>query len=193
MNHFWTNYPRAYDLIQVLATGGFMKKIANELEELQGKRVLDIGCGTGNLAKWFRFKDYTGIDPNKSYIQKAKEKFPELEFRVTDAATDPLPSRVYDYAVLINVLHHLTDKQVAKLFLNLNKAKIKKNVIVVESYPVGLIGSILKKMDEGDNFRSHSELNSLLKKHTKVETQDIVYAPLGTYRYAILQLSLENS
>lgn len=49
--------------------------------------VLDLGCGTGDLAFLLAEKRarVLGVDPSPDMIQKAKEKYPELDFKVQRA------------------------------------------------------------------------------------------------------------
>lgn len=46
--------------------------------ELENKKILDVGCGLGNLLEYFNEKkykvDYTGVDILESMIESAKEK-----------------------------------------------------------------------------------------------------------------------
>ena len=52
-----------------------------------GERILDLGCGTGDLAKQMQQAgtEVVGIDSSPDMIAKAKNKFPELNFGVVDA------------------------------------------------------------------------------------------------------------
>ena len=55
-------------------------------------KILDVGCGTGNLVGYYNKKGYNiiGIDTSSAMIEKSKEKFPEADFRranVTDTIT----------------------------------------------------------------------------------------------------------
>src|SRR5699024_5771676 len=49
--------------------------------------ILDLGCGTGDIAK--KISDLgakvKGIDRSANMIQKAREKYPEIAFEVQDA------------------------------------------------------------------------------------------------------------
>lgn len=59
---------------------------------LQGKRVLDAGCGVGYFADFFRriggASEVLGLDPNPDYIRRARETFtaPGLRFETFDFA-----------------------------------------------------------------------------------------------------------
>lgn len=62
--------------------------------KLTGKKVLDYGCGKGDLYAYIRDSeievDYTGIDINPDLIALAKRKYPHIDFRVSDVEEEPL-------------------------------------------------------------------------------------------------------
>jgi trans-aconitate methyltransferase len=53
-----------------------------------GERVLDLGCGTGHLAKKIQEQgaEVVGIDASPDMIAQAKENYPELDFNVANGA-----------------------------------------------------------------------------------------------------------
>jgi trans-aconitate methyltransferase len=64
------------------------KDVLALLEPLGGERILDIGCGTGQLTKSIADSGatVTGIDASPSMIESAGNNFPDIEFLVADAA-----------------------------------------------------------------------------------------------------------
>jgi trans-aconitate methyltransferase len=64
------------------------KDVLALLEPLSGERILDIGCGTGQLTKSIADSGATvvGIDASPSMIESARNNFPNIEFFVADAA-----------------------------------------------------------------------------------------------------------
>jgi len=57
------------------------------LQPQEGENILDLGCGTGQLADRIKLHGakVTGIDASPEMIAKAKEKYPGIEFLVKDA------------------------------------------------------------------------------------------------------------
>ena len=53
----------------------------------KNSKILDIGCGTGNLVNKFVKKGYKikGVDKSKAMVDKASEKYPGCEFVHSDA------------------------------------------------------------------------------------------------------------
>lgn len=68
----------------------FVSKLGEHLLDLlepkKGERILDLGCGTGDLA-WKLYElgaDVVGIDKSENMINQAKTKYPGLTFEVKD-------------------------------------------------------------------------------------------------------------
>lgn len=78
--------------------------------------VLDVGCGTGEIAsriaKEFSPKHVTGIDLAESHIRLAKERFKEiseLSFQVADATKMPFADDRFDVALCRHMLQAVPD------------------------------------------------------------------------------------
>ena len=76
--------------------------------DLSGTRILDFGCGKGDLYGFLRDHgvavDYTGFDINGSLIALAREKFPGARFEVFDIDRDRLDED-FDYVLLCGVFN----------------------------------------------------------------------------------------
>lgn len=183
--HFWERFPRLYDWIQILATGGFLSKVSKELKFLNNKSVLDIGCGTGALVEYINPSSYLGIDINEDFIKLAKKKYPEFNFKVVNIVDDRFPAGRFEYIFIMNVLHHLTDKQIKNAFKKIKKSKSIKEFVIVESRPRNFLGRILGKFDAGSNFRKYNYLEVMIASEFNIKSSKIITAPLGTYEYLI--------
>lgn len=70
---------------------GFVSKYGNDLINLlapeKGERILDLGCGTGDLAKILHDLgvEVVGADHSEAMVQQAKSKYPDMQFVVQDA------------------------------------------------------------------------------------------------------------
>lgn len=110
--------PMLYDLSQMIAG---TKKIRQDFVQqyVQPKanaRVLDLGCGTGDLRENLPGCDYVGIDINASYIDTARNRYSDAEFLVGDCANfEPLNVGQFDAITAVGLLHHLNDKSVTDL------------------------------------------------------------------------------
>ncbi len=69
----------------------FVSKYGNSLIELlnpkQGDRILDLGCGTGDLASKLHEAgvEIVGVDKSENMIKLAISKYPHIQFKVQDA------------------------------------------------------------------------------------------------------------
>ncbi len=75
-------------------------KILSEIGDLNGKSVLDVGCGFGDFFDYLKNKeitiDYYGIDLSERIITEAKKQHPSLHFEVKDILTQEI-NRKFDY------------------------------------------------------------------------------------------------
>ncbi len=75
-----------------------------------GKRVLEVGCGTGFFSRIFLEYgvDLHSIDLSRELIEKAKERCGErADFRIADIENLPYEGETFDAVVGARVLHHL--------------------------------------------------------------------------------------
>ena len=87
-------------------------------------RLLDIGCGPGDLLDSIPPVSYTGIDLNQSYIDDAKARYGErgqfLVGDVADLAKLLEKDTKFQIVILSGVIHHLDDPTVKELFKTIN-------------------------------------------------------------------------
>ncbi len=87
-------------------------QILAPLGELSGKRILDIGCGTGVLEPYLSAQGatVTAIDVALEMIKEAKKiKVPGVIYRCEDFLEAPLPKEAYDIVVVYNAYPHFLD------------------------------------------------------------------------------------
>ena len=69
---------------------------------LNGKSILDYGCGFGNLISYLNYNyegfDYTGLDINEKLLNEAKIQYPEYVFKKVNFLNSNLDQK-YDYIV----------------------------------------------------------------------------------------------
>ena len=93
----------------------FKNTIADFLDKdkITRKRILDIGCGTGYMCKWFMSEGAAhveGFDPAKKSIEIAQEKYPDISFKVaTLEGFSQGEEKIFDTAIAIMVFEHVAD------------------------------------------------------------------------------------
>lgn len=90
--------------------GGQLKRLIGGLV-VPGARVLEVGCGVGDLLAELRPSRGVGIDVSERMINQAKDRHSDLEFHVCDVERDQLPEGPFDYIVFADVIGHLGDIQ----------------------------------------------------------------------------------
>ncbi len=80
---------------------------------LPGSRVLEVGCGLGDLLASLDGPVRVGIDLSPRMIEIARQRHPQLDLRVVDVERGPLPEGPFDAIVLSDAIGHLGDIQCA--------------------------------------------------------------------------------
>ena len=84
--------------------------------DLEGRAVLDVGCGLGDLLAFLRGRgmaprSYRGLDINPRFIDEARRRFPDAEFDVRDLVLEPFPSPVAETGVMLGVINFRHERQ----------------------------------------------------------------------------------
>src|SRR6266404_2973386 len=89
------------------------------VKPLPGNKVLDIGCGPGDVLSYLPDVDYTGVDHSPKYINSAKARFGRRSrFLCSDISVVGLENErgTFDLAMATGVVHHLNDQEATALF-----------------------------------------------------------------------------
>lgn len=117
------------------------KKLIRERFNLDGKNVLDFGCGMGGMSLWYATNfdcSVYGIDIDRHHIRvandlRSKHNVFNVKFEVRNLLDGPLPER-YDFIVLNDVAEHIPLPILKKIFVALAKSLAPGGGIYV-SYP----------------------------------------------------------
>lgn len=87
------------------------RDLLSNVPENPGLNMLDLGCGTGTLTHALREKSpfVTGMDASPEMIAKARELYPEMDFRVMDACRMPW-NNWFDIVFSNAVFHWIPDQ-----------------------------------------------------------------------------------
>lgn len=82
-----------------------------ETLELEDKRVLDIGCGSGGLVRFMAHEgaEAVGLEPSQKRLEacRAAESVPGTEYVEGSGESLPFEDESFDAVVIFNSLHHL--------------------------------------------------------------------------------------
>jgi SAM-dependent methyltransferase len=77
----------------------------------KGARVLDLGCGNGDLLASLQPGYGVGVDFARSAVEKARTRHPGLHFEVMDAEALELADEQFDFIILSDLVNDLWDVQ----------------------------------------------------------------------------------
>lgn len=88
------------------------------LDGLGGNKVLDVGCGAGDAAKWLVDKNYevTACDLSEEMIKVARGKTDKAKFLVLGATELEKLDGKFDGIVSIHLVQHLSKTMMKKFF-----------------------------------------------------------------------------
>ena len=138
----------------------------------EGKRILEIGCGTGDLVAVLKPSYGVGVDISPKMIAAAQEKYPLLQYPFlhfyTGSVQEAVADEKFDYIILSGLLGELQDVQA--FLQTLRKYCTPDTRIIIEYYSY-LWQSLLKftegigrKIPQGEqNWLTFSDIDNFLK------------------------------
>jgi 2-polyprenyl-3-methyl-5-hydroxy-6-metoxy-1,4-benzoquinol methylase len=128
------NTPLIYQTLQNLlgAKKARQNFVKNYLKPTPDMKILDIGCGTGDLLDFVTDVQYWGYDTDENYIAYANAKYGHRAHftckEFTSSADLNLPK--FDVVLMIGVLHHIDDKTLSVMLKGV-AASLKKNARLI--------------------------------------------------------------
>jgi 2-polyprenyl-3-methyl-5-hydroxy-6-metoxy-1,4-benzoquinol methylase len=146
----------------------------------EGEVLVDIACGRGEFSKELISTQYIGVDNNPMYIRYAKKHYANYGSFVCCDVSDlgsSLQGRRIDTALLIGVLHHLTNTQAKNMISDISH-HLSDGGKIVSVDPVftpeqGLVSRLLAASDRGDFVRSIEEHRSLFDHAVEISHAEI--------------------
>ncbi|MFH1671050.1 MAG: class I SAM-dependent methyltransferase [Patescibacteria group bacterium] len=149
-----------------------------------GKRIVDIGCGTGaNIAALANEYECTGIDPSADSIDLAKKRFPHVQFQCGDALRDFQDSiQKADMILLTDVLEHIEDD---RTFLTKLIGVMKPNAHLLITVPADI--SMWSKHDEHFGHYRRYDRVSLEKQWQGLPVTSLLLSHFNSRLYPIIR------
>lgn len=121
------------------------KRIIAGIKIKKGIKVLDIGCGRGEIVFWAAKHGAKafGIDYAKDAIALAKtsaktyakEIQKRVHFTVTDAKKTPFPNTSFDIIFFIEVVEHLYPEEQEKIIKEIHRVLKQNGILVMHTAP----------------------------------------------------------
>lgn len=134
---YWANNPRLFRSVMENSTLYFSKKLLKYKLISESDKILDYGCGPGNLANGLKGKidNYYGVDISENYIQQATKKmeaFPEFRF-IQLHTNNPFnelkqfseQNQLFDCIIVFSVVQYFNSKDEVSLLLQHCKSLLK--------------------------------------------------------------------
>jgi trans-aconitate methyltransferase len=132
------------------------EEVLTLLQATAGEKILDLGCGTGDLAEMIHRRGalVVGIDRSEDMIRSAKDKYPHLDFRVAAAESFSYPEE-FDTIFSNAALHWVLKKKHA--IKCMYGALKHQGRLVVEFGREGNVESIVRSLKNALNQTGESK------------------------------------
>lgn len=171
--------------------------VADHLRPEPGDRVLDVGCGDGDIRPLLGDVDYTGVDFNADYIRSAQSLADDTtRFLQADVADLPkLGFDEFDVVFAYGVLHHLSDDECLGLIESVSHV-LADGGRLVSIDPVfeptqRTTARVLAALDRGRYVRAPSGYRQVVESHLAIKNltirQDLLPFP---YSHCVIEATL---
>ncbi len=154
--------------------------LVNEyIQPMPGISVLDVGCGPAEILELLQDVNYIGLDHNPNYIATATKKYGAKGTFIC-AGVDQLNDfglKTFDRIIILGVMHHLDDAQLAKLMMSLKDRLNQGGTLITFDVAYedkqNLIAKLLAKNDRGRFVRTKEQYLKFIELAFKVEQADL--------------------
>jgi len=161
-----------------------MKVIVDLIKKIKLKEpsILEIGCSTGYYSEVFKRAGlsikYEGCDYSPSFIEIAKQKYPDIKFKLADATKLDYQDKQFDIVISGCCILHIIDYAIA-----ISEAiRVAKKFVIFHRTPVIRLNktSFTKKMGYGTEMIeilfNEQELTNLFRKNNLTITDTTDFA-----------------
>lgn len=169
-------HPHLYALAQKMVSANYRairRAIRRELPLAPGQRVMDLGCGTGNLSNLFPHARYVGVDICPACVCFAR-RTTGRSFAVMDVAHLALADDAFDAAIAVGLNHHLDDETMEQVAPQIRRVCKPETWIVIIDIAPPAPWNIVERVrqrwaEQGRHIRPAGEYHRLLGRHLTVE------------------------
>ena len=138
------------------------EEVLAELVDVTGKRVVDVGCGSGALVRWLRAReaDVVGIECGEVMLRAAHQSDPDHpESYVEGVGQDlPLGDGEFDVVVYSYSLHHVPAADMIEALREASRVlRPKGTLYVVEPIAAGPGHEVIKLIDDETEVRRQAQ------------------------------------
>jgi len=155
-------------LNQIKEAKNYNKWLFEQVKPYLKDRVLEIGCGIGNMTKFLLKEniDLTVIDNKIRYIDNMKKNYPSLQAYCCDIAAietmDSLPKGEFNAVICINILEHIKNDTAVLQNIKSLLSDDGKLIIFVPAHP-WLYSKFDKDLNHLRRYSKSDIINKILK------------------------------
>jgi SAM-dependent methyltransferase len=146
-----------------LPIGDAVSAITAALEPIAGKHILDIGCGSGPMARPLtgRGASWAGVDPyarpHDAKPDNAKPDQAKPNITLGAAEKLPFPDKSFDSAIFVNSLHHVPMGMMETALAEAARIVRHGPIIVIEPRVDGALSDVLRIIDDETEVRTAAQ------------------------------------
>ena len=166
------NRPKVFFYLQRILSGNYPRirqVLRDEVHLQENQTVLELACGTGNIADFFDSVNYIGVDINQDYIRFAKAQS-QKEFLVVDVRQLCFNDGNFDWVIAVGLFHHLSDADTLSTIKGVQRVlNGGGQMVIIDAIPptskLNILGYILRKLDRGKYIRHIEQYKRLFGEH----------------------------
>ena len=166
-SNFWKNYFKVYDVLNLLIPyQELLETICNELNIIPGEKILEAGCGTGNLALKIKEKEanVVGLDNCKEALDIYRQKDPTAELVLASLEEKlPFPDNFFDKITSNNTIYAIPKEKQLLTLKELYRILKPNGEIVISNPKKGWKPGKIYTKGIIENFKQEGILTTLLK------------------------------
>lgn len=139
MEEPYQSFANSYDRYIGPVTRGIRKAALEMIQPVTGKRILEVGCGTGSTLQQLQHagNDVHGVDLSPAMATEARHKLgAAAAVSVSDAAQLPYPHRVFDLVIAMLTLHEMNDEMRSRVLTEMIRVcKRSGRLLLIDFHP----------------------------------------------------------
>lgn len=173
MEKFFNAHPGISIFLRKIVELNFREQkciIREHFNALPQDRVLDFGCGTGELSVFFSPEQYTGIDIDSHNIAYAKKHY-RGNFLVADGTKLPFTDKSFTKILIVGVFHHLNDAQSIEAIREIKRVLAPEGIVLCmeDTMSRSWITELMHKIDQGDYIKSFDSWHKMFQNEFALE------------------------
>lgn len=137
-----------------------LSEIEAALGPVEGREILDVGCGHGRLAAALarRGAIVSAVDPEAAAVEAARNAAPEARIEQAGAEALPFETARFDGVVMLNSLHHVPGGLIARALAEIARvARPGAPIIVVEPLAEGTFFGAMRPVEDETTVRAAAQ------------------------------------